>query len=206
MMKISHSLTRELQLNLAKTINEHAEELTSLDRAIGDGDHGINMKRGFNAIVKDLDEADKRELGEIIKANGMTLVMNVGGASGPLFGTLLLSLGKSMHGNDLDLATFSAYLDEAVQAVMKRGKSTAGQKTMLDVLVPIVTYLKNEDAVSIDGVINVAAKAAQDTIPMQAIKGRASFLGERSIGHMDPGAYSVQLMATSVCNTLRDYQ
>ena len=204
-MKIDHSLTRELQLNVAKTISEHADELTSLDQAIGDGDHGTNMKRGFEAIVKEIDNADEREIGEIIKANGMTLVMNVGGASGPLFGTLFLSLGKLLKSNELDLETFSVSLDQAIEAVMKRGKSTTGQKTMLDVLVPIVTYLKSGNDVSIDGVIDVAAKAAQDTIPMQAIKGRASFLGERSIGHMDPGAYSVQLITTAICNTLREY-
>lgn len=205
-MKINHSLIRELQLNLAKSIEVHADELTSLDQAIGDGDHGTNMKRGFDAIISSMQDADERDLGEVIKANGMTLVMKVGGASGPLFGTLFLSLGKSLQGDEIDLENFSASMDEAVQAVMKRGKSTTGQKTMLDVLVPIVAYLKSGNDVSIDGVIEVAARSARETIPMKAIKGRASFLGDRSIGHMDPGAYSVQLMTTAICNTLRDYQ
>ena len=205
-MKIDAALTRALQMSVAHAIAEHADELTMLDQAIGDGDHGTNMKRGFDAIIEAMDDTDESNPGEMIKANGMTLVMKVGGASGPLFGTLFLALGKSMKDHALTLQGFSASLDQAIDAVMKRGKSTTGQKTMLDVLVPLATYLGSDSAVSIDGVIDVADRAAQDTVPMQATKGRASFLGERSIGHMDPGARSVQLITTAICNTLRKYQ
>lgn len=175
-------------------------ELTALDSAIGDADHGLNMKRGFEAILADREKLAGQSLPDALKAAGMTLVMKVGGASGPLYGTLLMSLGKELPpepGLDDLAGAFAA----AIEAVKARGKSDFGAKTMLDVLGPVCTALGEAD-VSLDEVRTVAAEAAEATIPMLATRGRASFLGERSIGHMDPGARSSQILIAAVCDVL----
>lgn len=180
---------------LSKVISEHAEELTALDAAIGDGDHGHNMKRGFEALVAEGDAISGKPLGEALKAAGMKLVMTVGGASGPLFGTLLMTLGKEI-GDTSDRAAFNAAFRKAVDSVAARGKSERGQKTMLDVLYPVADALT--DGVESGGLIQVANKAADATVPVVATRGRASFLGERSAGHMDPGSRSVALLAAAI--------
>lgn len=186
----------------AATIIEHAQELTDLDRAIGDGDHGINMKRGFEAIAAQADELSALPIGQALQKAGMTLVMKVGGASGPLYGSLLMAMGKSMPEAPKSGAAFAASLAEGIEAVKKRGKSDAGQKTMLDVLVPVLKAIDSEG-----GNPRAAARQAADqglnaTKDMKAIKGRASFLGERSIGHLDPGARSSALLVNAVCDVL----
>jgi dihydroxyacetone kinase-like protein len=180
---------------LANLMSDHANELTALDSAIGDGDHGHNMKRGFEALTADRDTISAKPLGEALKAAGMKLVMTVGGASGPLFGTLLMTLGKEI-GEAPDRATFNTAFRKAVDSVAARGKSERGQKTMLDVLYPIADAL--DGGADGTGVKTVAADAAEATIPVLATRGRASFLGERSIGHMDPGSRSVSLLAAAI--------
>jgi dihydroxyacetone kinase-like protein len=181
--------------SLAKLMSEHADELTALDSAIGDGDHGHNMKRGFEALVAEADAISAKPLGEALKAAGMKLVMTVGGASGPLFGTLLMTLGKEI-GEDPDRTALNAAFRKAVDSVAARGKSEKGQKTMLDVLYPIADALDGGgDGV---GIVTVANNAAEATIPVVASRGRASFLGERSAGHMDPGSRSVALLTAAV--------
>jgi dihydroxyacetone kinase-like protein len=180
---------------LAKEMADHADELTALDSAIGDGDHGYNMKRGFEALAGEADALSAKPFGEALKAAGMKLVMTVGGASGPLFGTLLMTLGKEI-GEAPDRAAFNAAFRKAVDSVATRGKSEKGQKTMLDVLYPVADALDGGG----DGaaIIKVADAAADATIPVVASRGRASFLGERSAGHMDPGSRSVALMVRTI--------
>ena len=179
---------------LAKLMSDHADELTALDSAIGDGDHGHNMKRGFEALAAEGDAISAKPLAEALKAAGMKLVMTVGGASGPLFGTLLMTLGKEI-GETPDRAAFNTAFRKAVDSVAARGKSEMGQKTMLDVLYPVADAL--DGGADGSGIIEVADTAADATIPVVASRGRASFLGERSAGHMDPGSRSVALLTAA---------
>ena len=187
----------------ADTIAAHAEELTALDQAIGDGDHGLNMKRGFEAVLADLDGLSRKSLPDAIKTIGTHLVMKVGGASGPLYGTLFLAIGKELPAEPTlaDLANAFAVAFDAVKA---RGKSDLGQKTMLDVLGPVRDALADAsmDPQLGDRIKRVATEAAETTVNMKAIRGRASFLGDRSIGHMDPGACSAALMIATIVDCL----
>jgi phosphoenolpyruvate---glycerone phosphotransferase subunit DhaL len=194
-------MTRELTLALidatAAAIAAHADELTRLDQAIGDGDHGSNMARGFAAISAQRDALAELELGDALQKAGMTLVTTVGGASGPLYGSLLMGIGKGLKVGKEPVEAFA----EGVESVRKRGKSDVGAKTMLDVLVPALEALR----ASPDGLaeLRAAAISSRDaTIPMQATRGRASFLGERSIGHLDPGATSSCLLIHAVSDVL----
>jgi dihydroxyacetone kinase-like protein len=183
----------------ADTIAAHAEELTTLDQAIGDGDHGLNMKRGFEAVRAEAAAFSARPLPEALKAIGTKLVMTVGGASGPLFGTLFLALGKQISAAP-DRANLTAAFGKAIEAVAARGKSQVGQKTMLDVLQPVHdALLQGKTAPEIADIADAAAKA---TVPMKALRGRASFLGDRSIGHMDAGARSTTLLVRTIVETL----
>ena len=189
---------RKLTTAIANQIISHADELSELDSAIGDADHGLNMKRGFEAVLADLDNIASKPLPDALKAIGTALVMKVGGASGPLYGTLFLTLGKEL-GASPTRADAARALRRAVEAMKVRGKSDLGQKTMLDVLGPIAEALASTD----DGPRSLRQKAealAQATMPMKATRGRASFLGDRSIGHMDPGARSSELMVEAVCD------
>lgn len=191
------ALARRLVEALATRIIAAADELTTLDQAIGDGDHGLNMKRGFEAVLADLDALGAGDIAALWSGVGRTLVMKVGGASGPLYGTLFMQLGKSWPAA-LDRTSLAACVQAAVDAVAARGKSHVGQKTMLDVLVPVAARLAAGDEPS---ALRAAAIACADaTVPMQAERGRASFLKERSIGHMDPGAYSSRLMIEALCD------
>ena len=185
---------------VAGRIIAHAEELTALDSAIGDADHGLNMKRGFEAVLADKANVLGKPLPEALKAIGMTLVMKVGGASGPLYGTLFMTLGKELPAEPA-LADVAKALAAAVEAVKARGKADFDNKTMLDVLGPVARHLGNGTP-TFDSVRKLAHDRAEATVPMKAIKGRASFLGERSIGHMDPGARSSELMIDAVCDVL----
>jgi len=195
---------RSLIAAIADAVVAHADELTALDREIGDGDHGINMKRGFEAVVAELDGIAAKPLPDALKAMGMQLVMKVGGASGPLYGTLFMTLGKELPEGDVGVASLGAAMEKAVAAVMARGKSGPGQKTMLDVLVPVRDALAAGNGLA--RLPLVAREAALATVPMQAVKGRASFLGERSIGHMDPGARSSALIVAATCRVVESWQ
>ena len=198
-MTVDRSLIENLIEALAKVIAESEDELAELDRAIGDGDHGANMKRGFEAVLGQLDSIAAKELPEALQAVGMQLVMKVGGASGPLYGTLFMSLGKAIS-NAPDSGELAQGFAAAIDAVKARGKSDVGCKTMLDVLGPVQqTLAAGADFAAIRA---CASKAAAATVPMQATKGRASYMGERSIGHMDPGSRSSQLMIETICDVL----
>ncbi|MGQ9368923.1 dihydroxyacetone kinase subunit DhaL [Azospirillum sp. ST 5-10] len=188
---------------VAETVIAHADELTALDQAIGDGDHGLNMKRGFEAVLESVDELAAKPLPEALAGVGKALVMRVGGASGPLYGTLFLTLGKTLPAAPTAEDAVRAFA-AAVDAVKARGKSDAGQKTMLDVLVPVLDDLRRGGP-GLPGRLAAAAHAAAEaTVPMRAVRGRASFLGERSVGHMDPGARSSALMVDAVVGWLEE--
>lgn len=184
---------------VADMIAAHAEELTALDQAIGDGDHGLNMKRGFEAVRAESTSLVEKPLPEALKVIGTRLVMTVGGASGPLFGTLFMSLGKEIS-PEPSRADFAAALSKAIDAVAARGKSQAGQKTMLDVLYPVQAAVAAGKTAR--EIVDVADEAAEATKPIKAIRGRASFLGDRSIGHVDPGARSAALIVRAITKTL----
>jgi dihydroxyacetone kinase-like protein len=193
------ALQRRLIEAVAGAVIERADELTALDQAIGDGDHGVNMKRGFEAVLAEIDRLSASPLPEALVALGTTLIMKVGGASGPLYGTLFRTLGVELPPQPTR-ADAARALGIAIEVVKKLGRSDVGQKTMLDVLAPAHEELAaGGDRMSVR---QRAAAAAEATIPMRAIKGRASFLGERSIGHMDPGARSSSLMIAAVCEAL----
>jgi dihydroxyacetone kinase-like protein len=192
----------------AEQVIASAPELTALDQAIGDGDHGANMKRGFEAVLNKFDTISEQPFDEALKTIGKTLVMTVGGASGPLYGSFFLAAGETLsHDKSLpdDLAEV---FGSGVNAVSARGRSQAGEKTMLDVLVPILETLKagtgQPDLVA--RVRATAVEAAERTAPMQATKGRASFLGARSVGHVDPGARSSCILVQAVCASLEGRQ
>ena len=198
-MNLNRTAREKLVRALAVSVIEHADELTSLDQAIGDGDHGLNMKRGFEAVLATLPAIADKSMPEMLKAIGMTLVMKVGGASGPLVGTFFMELGKALpeQPTRADLVTAT---DKAIAAVKARGRSEAGQKTLLDVLVPVqAIFAAGGDATAIAA---EAMEAAERTTPMLATRGRASFLGERSIGHMDPGSRSASLLIGAAVTTL----
>ena len=196
---MDQALQRRLIEAVARTVIAHCDELTALDRQIGDGDHGLNMKRGFEAVLAKLDGLADQPLPDALRAIGMELVMKVGGASGPLYGTLFLTLGKELP-TEPTLADLDRSFARAIDAVKARGKSDIGQKTMLDVLAPVQAALSSSGEGLAARIASTAASAAAATIPMKAVRGRASFLGERSIGHMDPGARSSALMITAIVN------
>ena len=198
-MSLDRDTREKLARALADAMIQHAEELTRLDQAIGDGDHGLNMKRGFEAVLAALPALADKALPEMLRTIGTTLVMKVGGASGPLVGTFFMELGKALPEAPAR-ADFVAATDKAVTAVKARGRSDAGQKTLLDVLVPVQTVLAEGGDAS--AIAAEAARAADRTIPMLALRGRASFLGERSIGHMDPGSRSAALLIGAAVATL----
>jgi len=200
---INPALQRRLIEAVAATVIDHADELTGLDQAIGDGDHGLNMKRGFEAVMGDIDGLAAKPLPEALRSIGTQLVMKVGGASGPLYGTLFLTLGKELPETPAPTDAARA-LGAAIAAVMARGKSQPGQKTMLDVLAPIHAELLAGGNGLTTRLRARAAEAAEMTVPMKALRGRASFLGDRSVGHMDPGARSSSLMVAAVCDVLGD--
>ena len=208
---MDQGLQRRLIDAVAASMIAHADELTELDRTIGDGDHGLNMKRGFEAVRGDLDKLAAQPLSDALKAIGTQLVMKVGGASGPLYGTLFLTLGKELaasgHAAEPGLADIERAFARAIDAVKARGKSDVGQKTMLDVLAPVqaclAAGLAQGGGEHLPARLAAAAEqAAEATRPLKAIRGRASFLGERSIGHVDPGARSSALMVKAISDVL----
>ena len=187
------------------TIVGHTEELTALDQAIGDGDHGLNMKRGFEAVAAERDALAAMDAGAALQKAGMTLVMKVGGASGPLYGSLFMAMGKAMPTAPQSVGDIAQALAAGIEAVKARGRSDLGDKTMLDVLGPVCDALTRagDAAEAMENVCKTADEALESTRDMQAKKGRASFLAERSIGHLDPGARSSQLLVHAVCQSLK---
>lgn len=186
---------------IAAKIEEEKAFLTELDNVIGDGDHGINLARGFGEVVKKLDGMADKEPGDVLKTVGMTLVSTVGGASGPLYGTGFMKLGAALKGKaDVTVPDFLAGFQLAIEGIMQRGRSTKGEKTMLDAMIPAKEAMEAKWAEAPDAKAAFAAGVAaawggvEFTKTIAATKGRASYLGERSIGHQDPGATSFTMM------------
>lgn len=213
-MRQPENVMENLSLNNARSwikaaallIVENAAMLTQLDTAIGDGDHGENMKRGFTAIEKKLGAPpEPADLSSLFKLVGMTLLSSVGGAAGPLYGGFFLALSRASTGKaSLTKAELGEVLTEGLADIQKRGKAQIGDKTMVDALVPALeAYRSAPDgdlAAAVRAAVEQAHKAAEATIPLQARKGRASYLGERSIGHQDPGATSSWLLLQALAS------
>ena len=198
----------ELIRATTQTLIDHVEELTQLDQAIGDGDHGLNMKRGALAIQAKLADWQGKTFNETLKAMGLTCLSTIGGSSGPVFGTLLVTLAKELPPSP-SAADLARALRMGIEALTKLGKAEVGQKTLLDVLDPLQRLLAEpaEDAVvGAAGLVGRARQCAFDaadaTAQMEAIKGRASFLGDRALGHVDPGSRSMALIVASICDHL----
>jgi dihydroxyacetone kinase-like protein len=183
------------------TLVAHVEELTALDAAIGDGDHGLNMKRGAQAIQARLGELAGQSLNEALKTMGTTCMNTVGGSSGPVFGTLLVTLGKELPPQP-DAADLARALAAGIAALSRLGRVEVGQKTLLDVLDPVQKVLAAGGDDLVARVRQCAHDSARATAQMDAIKGRASFLGDRALGHVDPGSRSMALIIAAVCDTL----
>lgn len=186
--------------HVAQVLEAREVELTELDQAIGDGDHGINMKRGSAAVLKISDDIVALPFGEAMKKLGMTLVMSIGGASGPLYGTLGMSIGKAAEDYPQSSKDIAGMLEQGLIALKARGKSDVGAKTMIDVLAPVQEAL--EQGASTEDVRRVADEALEGTKQIKATKGRAAFLGDRSVGHIDPGARSSNLIINAICDVL----
>jgi dihydroxyacetone kinase-like protein len=198
---------------VAARIKEHRDELVQLDSAIGDADHGINMDRGFTMVLEKLPTVADKDIGTILKTVGMTLVSTVGGASGPLYGTAFIRAGMALADRyELTPAEVVAALEAALEGIMARGKAQRGEKTMVDAIGPGVDVLKEAQASGEDFVSamrrSVAAVEAgmKATIPMLATKGRASYLGQRSVGHQDPGATSSFYIAQVMLEIIESIQ
>ncbi len=207
-MSMQPETLKSLVKAAAEQVIASAPELTALDQAIGDGDHGANMKRGFEAVLGKLDAIGAQPLDEALKTIGKTLVMTVGGASGPLYGTFFMAAGDALSQSRSLPEDMAEVFARAVGAVSARGRSQAGEKTMLDVLFPVLETLQAEagNPDLLDRVRVTASEAVKRTVPMQATKGRAAFLGARSVGHVDPGARSSCVLLHAVCNTLEARQ
>ena len=203
-MSLQPETFKSLVRAAAERVIASAPELTALDQAIGDGDHGANMKRGFEAVLGKLDAIGAQPLDEALKTLGKTLVMTVGGAAGPLYGSFFMAVGDALSRSKRLPEDLAEVFGSGVNAVSARGRSQPGEKTMLDVLFPVLEVLKAEAGRPdlIERVRAAASEATARTVPMQATKGRASFLGARSIGHVDPGARSSCVLLHAVCNTL----
>jgi len=193
---------------LALVLRENRDFLTQLDSPIGDADHGINMDRGFQAVIQKLPTVANMDIGSILKAVGTTLVSTVGGASGPLYGTAFLRAGISTSGkHELYEADVVGMLEAALEAIKARGKAQPGEKTMVDALTPALAAAKEAEAQNLGlsqmlrRTSDATEKGMKSTIPLLATKGRASYLGERSIGHQDPGATSSWLILKTLANT-----
>lgn len=183
-------------------IEQHCERLGRLDSAIGDGDHGANMRRGLEAVYRERDAISALPLPAALERIGLVLVMSIGGAAGPLYGTLLMGLGRGLATGEEE-ADFAAILAQAVAAVARRGRSGPGDKTLLDVLYPVQAEIAGHAAPL--RIAECARNAAQATEMMLARRGRASYLGARSIGHEDPGASSCALLATTICQYFQEH-
>lgn len=207
-MKITPALLPNLIEAIADVIEQNSEEVTALDQAIGDGDHVINLQRGIQALMAQREELSQLDWAAAWQKIGMTLMSAIGGASGSLYGTLFIALSKAAHEQSLNLQSFADIFTKGVDAVKQRGKAEAGEKTMLDVYIPVADYLQTAAEKSLalpevfENIPRVAIAGMESTRDMVATKGRASFLEERSRGHIDAGAKTGQLMICAIVEVL----
>jgi dihydroxyacetone kinase-like protein len=209
-MKLTPALLPNLIEAISDSIDKSAEEVAALDQAIGDGDHVANLQRGIKALMAQRDEFTQLDWAAAFQKIGMTLMSAIGGASGSLYGTLFIALSKAAREQSLNPQSFADIFGKGVDAVKQRGKADAGEKTMLDVYIPVVDYLRTAAAKSValpeilSGVHQVAVAGMESTRDMIATKGRASFLQERSRGHIDAGAKTAQLMVCAIVDVLAE--
>ncbi|AIF42966.1 dihydroxyacetone kinase [Virgibacillus sp. SK37] len=185
-------------------IRKNKENLTTLDQAIGDGDHGINMARGFQEVMNKLDKENYEHVADMLKDIAMTLMSKVGGAAGPLYGTAFLKMSMSLKGQDATYANFSQAITEAVNGVKQRGKAEVGEKTLVDVWSAVADQLPKESQFSAELIVNTAQEAMETTKKMMATKGRAAYLKERSVGHLDPGSVSSFYLFEALTDVIRE--
>jgi len=207
-MKFTPSLLPNLIQLIANELAKNTEEVAALDQAIGDGDHMVNLQRGINGLLAESAEIAQLDWAAAFKKIGMTLMTAMGGASGSLYGTLFIAMSKATKQSELTLLDFAEIFSEGVQAVKQRGKAEAGEKTMLDVLIPVAERLHKGASTSMtlaevfSDITSAAIAGMESTRDMVATKGRASFLEERSRGHIDPGARTCQLIICVIVNEL----
>ena len=203
-MSNTAAILPKLILAVEKAIESNAEELTALDQEIGDGDHVSNLHRGLQALTAQGDSLSQLDWQAAFQKMGMTVMSSIGGASGSLYGTLFIAMSKALQDQTVTLATFPEVFSKGVEAVKQRGKAEKGEKTMLDVLIPVAeALLQNVNKPEIfDQIKQSAIAGAESTRDMIATKGRASFLGDRSRGHIDAGAKSSQLMICAIVDEL----
>ena len=204
-MPVTRDTVLDWMNRFAASMAEHREELVRLDTAIGDGDHGTNMDRGMRKALEKLGAQEQTDIGMVLKTVAMALISSVGGAAGPLYGTLFLQMGTALAGKDeVDLGGYAGAWRKGIEGVRARGKAEPGDKTMVDALLPALEAL--EHASDLDTALREAQAAAergmQDTIPLVARKGRASYLGERSRDHQDPGATSTYYLYQTAAQAL----
>jgi len=210
-MTINSDIFPELIQAINETISLNSDELTELDKAIGDGDHVVNLQRGINALLENSEAISQLEWAAAIQKIGMLCMSKIGGASGSLLGTLFVAMAKKAKGQNITIGIVADAFAAGVQSMKLRGKADLGEKTMLDVLIPVAELLqKQADQMAFADLLAAVKQTAitgmESTRDMQATKGRASFLGERSIGHIDAGAKSSQLMICAIADVLLQNQ
>ncbi len=204
-MPVTRDATVDWMRRFAGEMAEHRAELVALDTAIGDGDHGTNMNRGMTKALQKLDGAEQADPGAVLKTVAMALVSSVGGAAGPLYGTLFLQMGGALAGNaQVDVKTYAAAWRKGLEGVQARGKAQPGDKTMVDALIPAVEALEAASDLNdgLNGAVQAAEEGMKATTPLIARKGRASYLGERSKDHQDPGATSTYYLFKTAAEAL----
>lgn len=197
---------QQWMVKAAETIQANKEYLTELDQAIGDGDHGINLARGFGEVLNKVSSGPYTDIGSLLQDTGMVLLAKVGGASGPLYGTVFIKAAAVLKGKQqIDIEELAHAFGESVNGIKTRGKAAAGDKTMLDVWEPVVAYMHNATE-QFDGqeLLRIAKLQMEETKQLEAKKGRAAYLGSRSVGHLDPGAVSSYLLFEALCQTLAE--
>lgn len=210
-MQLTPVLLPDLISAIAQSIDNNAEEVTALDQAIGDGDHVINLQRGLQALTAESLQLTELDWASAWQKIGMTIMSTVGGASGSLYGTLFVNMSKAARDKSLDLTVFANAFHQGVESVKKRGKSDAGEKTMLDVLIPVANALTQAatDSLPLSDILQnlpaIANAGMESTRNMLATKGRASFLEERSLGYIDAGAKTAQLMICALVSILENH-
>ncbi|WP_028783902.1 dihydroxyacetone kinase subunit DhaL [Thalassobacillus devorans] len=202
-MKFTADLAIDWMTKANQKIQDNKDYLSSLDQAIGDGDHGINMARGFDAVMNKLGNNDYEQVADVWKESAMTLMSKVGGASGPLFGTALLKMSMAVKGEaEVDDKTFVEALEDALAGIKQRGKAEEGEKTMIDVWAPVVEKMNEAQTVEAGVLRDTAESAMEATKDIVATKGRAAYLKERSKGHLDPGSVSSYYLFAALAETL----
>lgn len=204
-MNLTVDKAKKWILTLNDKLQEQKMYLTELDQAIGDGDHGLNMARGFEEAAKRIGNGEYEDLGKLFKDVSMALLSKVGGASGPLYGTVFMKLSASLNGkSDVGQEDFSRALQSALDGLKMRGKAQIGEKTMVDVWEPVVEFVRKTSDFQTDELVRLAKEQMEATKDMEATKGRAAYLGKRSVGHIDPGAASSYLFFETLANYLHE--